>query len=365
MKKKPSARATPALSLVRHGSVPVYEQIAAHLLEKMDSGALPVGAKLPGTKVLAKELGVNHLTLRQALQKLAKQGAISMESGRGTFVRARQKEAIAVALVLPNLNESSSRISAGVQEVLTPLSAQVSIFHFDENPEFERDQLLRLQNEHFDGAILFPSLDAASLKPLLNLLTAGYPIVFIDRAPSELPCWSVASDNFRGGYLAASRLLDAGCKRLACLATEIGTVHDRLEGFKRAVGDRGRLIDYSLIHTEHSEKFSVEAVVDGWMKRPEPPDGIFFPNDFRASLGIRRLTQLGHRVPQEVKVVGFDNLSLAQLSLPSLTTVAQNFVQIGRTAAERLREMITLPPDQRFSLRRELVPVELVARESA
>jgi LacI family transcriptional regulator len=70
-------------------------------------------------------------------------------------------------------------------------------------------------------------------------------------------------------------------------------------------------------------------------------------------------------VPDEVKVVGFDNLSIAQLSLPSLTTVAQNFLQIGRTAAGLLREMITLSPDKRFVTRREYVPVELVARESS
>ncbi|HEU5078543.1 MAG TPA: GntR family transcriptional regulator [Opitutaceae bacterium] len=364
MKKTKKPRAS-SLSLVRNGSVPVYEQIAKHLLDKISSGQMPVGTKLPGTKILAKELGVNHLTLRQALQKLEQLGAVSMESGRGTFVIPRESETISVALILPNLNESSSRISAGVQEVLAPFSAQVSIFHFDENPELEREQLARLQNEKFDGAIVFPSLDPISLKPLLNLLIAGYPLVFIDRAPTELPCWSVLSDNFRGGFLAANRLLDAGCQRLACLATEIGTVHDRLEGFKRALNDRGHVVDHSLIHTEHSEKFSVETIVDQWLARPAPPDGIFFPNDFRASLGVRRLTQLGRRVPAEIKVVGFDNLSIAQLSLPSLTTVAQNFAQIGRTAAELLREMVSLEPEKRFVARREIVPVELIARESA
>jgi DNA-binding LacI/PurR family transcriptional regulator len=356
---------TSSLSLVRGGATPVYEQIADHLLAQIDSGEMPVGTKFPGTKILADKLGVNHLTLRQALQRLQSLGALTMEPGRGTFVAQRRRESLSIALLLPNLNESSSRISAGVQEVLSPLSAQVSIFHYDENPELERDQLLRLQAEKFDGAIVFPSLEPVSLKPLLNLLTAGFPLVFIDRAPSALPCWSVSSDNFRGGYLAALRLLDVGCKRLACLAAEIGTVHDRLEGYKRALNDRGHVVDHSLIHTEHSEKFRVEDVIDGWLARPEPPDGIFFQNDFRASMGVRRLTQLGRRVPDEIKVVGFDNVSIAQLSLPSLTTVAQDFAQIGRAAANLLRELVALPAEKRFATRRELVPVELVVRESA
>lgn len=361
---KKNARSS-SLAIVRHGSVPVYEQIADHLLRKIDSGKMPIGTKLPGTKILAEQLGVNHLTLRQALQRLEAQGALKMEPGRGTFVTERRPQSLTIALVLPNLNESSSRISAGVQEVLNPFSAQVSIFHYDENPEMERDQLLRLQSEKFDGAIVFPGLDPIALKPILTLITGGYPLVFIDRAPNELPCWSVSSDNYRGGYLAAMRLLEAGCKRLACLATEIGTLHERLEGFKRALSDQGKRIDYSLIHTERTENFSVENIVDQWMARTDAPDGIFFPNDFRASLGVRRLTQRGYKIPGTVKVVGFDNLSVAQLTLPSLTTVAQNFSQIGRTAAELLREMISLTPEQRFTLRRKLVPVELIARESA
>jgi len=353
------------LAISRGGRTPVYEQIAAHLLQQIGSGSLAPGSKLPGIKAMAKTYGVNHLTLRRALQALQEKSVVSLQSGRGTFVVDQFRRGLRVALILPNLNESSSRISAGVHELLGPTSSAVSIFHYDENPELEIEQLSRLETEACDGAIVFPSLNPATLKPLLRMIIAGYPLVFLDRAPSELPCWSVSSDNFRGGYLAATRLIDAGCRRLACVATEIGTVHDRLEGYKRGMNDRGRPVDYSLIHSERSERYRVESIIDEWMAREQPPDGIFFPNDFRATVGIRRLTQLGRRVPDEIKVVGFDNLSIAELTMPSLTTIAQDFSAIGRLAAKILCEMVALPTEQRFKTRRELVPVELIARESA
>ncbi|HEY0946343.1 MAG TPA: GntR family transcriptional regulator [Opitutaceae bacterium] len=356
---------TPKLNLVRNGPVPVYEQIANYLRAQIAAGTYQPGQKLPGIKVLAKTLGINHLTMREALRHLEKERVVVTESARGTFVATNEVGRLHVALVLPNLNESSSRISAGVQEVLAASKSNVNIFHYDENPSLEREHLGRLRAEGYDGAIVFPSLDPLSLRPLMQMLIEGYPLVFLDRGPGELPFWSAWADNLQGGYLATKRLIEDGCRRIACVATGLGGVSDRFQGYLRALGDHGLPVDYTLVrqvpqHDEHPEQ-----LVDEWLQLPEPPDGIFFTNDFQAIRGMRQLVARGQRVPEDVKVIGFDDLSICGLSTPALTTISQDFAAIGQAAARLLEEQVSLPREKRFGARHESVPVKLVVRGSA
>lgn len=355
----------PKLNLIRNGQVPVYEQIASHLKQRIASGEFAPGQKLPGIKLLAKSLGVNHLTMRQALRTLEDSRVVATESARGTFVVGDDPRQLQVALVLPNLNESSSRISAGVQEVLGQTKSTVDIFHYDENDPMEREQLHRLAAEGYDGAIVFPSLSALSLKPLLQMVLEGYPLVFLDRAPGQLPCWSVWADNFRGGYLATEQLIQGGA-RIGCVASRFSGTQERYDGFLRAMGDRRIPVDFSLVRWVEPRSENIEEIVDEWLALPEPPSGIFFTNDFQAFRGVRHLRERGRRVPEDVRVMGFDDLSICGLSSPPLSTIRQDFAGIGRAAARLLSQQIALPKDRRFAAAvHETVPVERVLRGSA
>ncbi|HRE81412.1 MAG TPA: GntR family transcriptional regulator [Opitutaceae bacterium] len=358
--------AAPKLTLVRNGQIPVYEQIADHLKARIAAGEFVAGQKLPGIKLLAKSMGVNHLTLRQALRTLEDSRVVATESARGTFVVGNDPSQLQVALVLPNLNESSSRLSAGVQEVMTQSKSTVDIFHYDENDPLEQEQINRLSAEGYDGAIIFPSLNPPSFRPLLQMMLDGYPLVFIDRAPGQFPCWSVWADNFRGGYLATEHLIKAGCSRIACVSTPVSGVQDRYEGFLRAMGDHQLPVDFNLVCQVDPRDERIEEKVDRWIGLSSPPHGIFFTNDFQAFRGVRHARERGKRVPEDLRVVGFDDLSICDLSSPALTTIRQDFTGIGRAAARMLVEQITLPKEKRFSVaRHESIPVELVVRGSA
>lgn len=354
------------LNLVRHGKTPVYEQIANHLKARIAAGELTPGEKLPGIKVLAKTLGVNHLTMRQALRTLEASRVVSTESARGTFIVGNDPTRLQIALLLPNLNESSSRISAGVQEVMTSSKSTVDIFHYDENDALEREQINRLASEGYDGAVVFPSLSVPSLKPLMQMMLDGYPLVFIDRGPGQFPCWSVWADNFRGGILATEHLINAGCKRIACVATKLGGTLDRYEGYLRAMGDHKLAVDFNLIRQVDPHDEQIERIVDEWLALEQPPEGIFFTNDFQAFRAVRHMRERGRNVPDKIRIVGFDDISICTLSAPALTTIRQDFTGIGQAAAKLLTEQIALPREKRFAAsRHESIPVELVIRGSA
>ncbi len=354
------------LNVVRNGKIPVYEQIANHLRARIAAGELSAGEKLPGIKVLAKSMGVNHLTMRQALRTLEESRVVTTESARGTFVVGNDPTRLQIALLLPNLNESSSRISAGVQEVMAGTKSTVDIFHYDENDPLEREQIDRLASEGYDGAVVFPSLSVPSLKPLLQMMLEGYPLVFIDRAPGQFPSWSVWSDNFRGGLIATNHLIQSGCRRIACVATKLSGTLDRYEGYLRAMGDHKLAVDFNLVRQVEPHDEQIEQIVDEWLNLPEPPQAIFFTNDFQAFRGLRHIHERGRSVPDDIRVVGFDDLSICTLSAPALTTVRQDFSEIGRTAARLLTEQIRMPKEKRFAAsRHESIAVELVIRGSA
>jgi DNA-binding LacI/PurR family transcriptional regulator len=355
---------SPSINLSRDRRIPIYEQIYSFLKERIISGEYKPGQRLSGIKVMAKSLGVNHITLRQALKKLKDDGLLITESTRGTFVAGKNASQLQIALLLPNLNESSSKISAGVQGFLAQSRSTVDIFHFDENPELECEYLARLSAEGYDGAIVFPSLDSRSLKPLLEMILSGFPLVFIDRAPGQLPCWSVWSDNFHGGYLATEHLIDRGCTRIACAATGLGGVSERYDGYLKAMGDRKLPIDYSIVHKFDQNDAPIEETVEAWLSLATPLHGIVFSNDFQALRGLRTVSQHGLSVPKDVRITGFDDLSICTYSSPQLTTIRQNYSGIGLSAAELLQAQINVPKQQRFCRRHESIPVELIVRES-
>ena len=353
-------------NLVRSSTIPVYEQIANHLKARIEAGEFTKGQKLPGIKVLSKMLGVNHLTLRQAIRTLEEERIVATKATRGTFVLGDHLTKLHVALILPNLNESSSRISAGVQEFLSQSESSVNILHFNEEPEMEIQNIKRAVDDGFDGIILFPSLNPLSMKSMLQLMIDGFPTVLIDRRPPSFPCWSAASDNLHGGYLATEHLIKKGCKHIACVSMEFGDVHNRYEGFIHAMGDHNLPIDFSLVKQVAQTNENIEQLVLDWMNLPNPPDGIYFTNDFQAFRGINTLRENGYKVPTDVRVVGFDDLSICGLSTPAITTVRQDFAGVGRAAARLLTEQIKLPKEKRFiSAKHENVPVELIVRGSS
>lgn len=344
---------------------PLYQQIATHLRERIVSGEFPPGEKLPSIRSLAKDLSVNHLTLRQALRRLDQEGIVTTEFARGTYVVGTQKTKLQIALILPNLNEASSRLSAGVGQQLADTQSTIDIFHYADNPANENQNLLRLANERYDGAILYPSLHPDTMRSVMKLIVDAYPLVFIARAPTTLPCTSVLADNISGGDLATQHLIDRGCKRVACEYSTLPGAEERFQGYLAAMGRNGLPIDYALVQKYTYADDQIEHVVNRWLDMPQPPDGIVFANDFQALRGLRQINARGLKVPDNIRITGFDDLSLAQVSTPPLTTIRQDYFAIGQTAAELLQKQISQHREKRLAPNHRLISVDIVQRQSS
>ncbi|HEY1845712.1 MAG TPA: LacI family DNA-binding transcriptional regulator [Buttiauxella sp.] len=186
------------------------------------------------------------------------------------------------------------------------------------------------------------------------------PLVLVDLWAPGLPC--VNPDNMQGGYLATQHLIEQGRKRIAFLASTLShySIRQREKGYRQALYDARLLMppEYEAIAPPllDTEQSLIEAVNE-LLNLPEPPDAVFAYNDAAAMVVLRVCAQRGLRVPEDIALVGFDDIDAAAWSSPPLTTIAVDKQHLGR---EALR--ILLEEKQSDNL---LLPVKLVVRGSS
>lgn len=344
---------------------PIYSQVAEVVRQRVQSGEFKEGDRLPSTKDLSQVLDVHYMTARQALKKLEAEGLISMHMGRGTFVNSQADKVIEIAVVVPDLSEEMpGAISAGMRGVFRGRPISLTFFEHRADAEVEGQCIERLSLDRFAGAVFFPSLNVQTFAPMRDLIISGYPIVFIDRAVEGIPCWLIASDHFAMGKAAADHLAASGVRRPACLSTSTSTVRRRLEGFRVGLNNHGIALPESRVLTLSTGEASTEKMSVQLLNADPPPDAIFYYNDYGALVGLKALHKLGVSVPDEIKIIGCDNIQAAHLANPSLTSVHQNFAEVGARSLELLLESIAAPLAERLRPRHEFIDVTLVARES-
>jgi DNA-binding LacI/PurR family transcriptional regulator len=217
-----------------------------------------------------------------------------------------------------------------------------------------------LNSGRADGFILvMPSRKQTHVRTLLELEA---PFIMWGVPPARCKCCSVAGDNVRGGRLAAEHLIAIGRKRIAFVGgppREV-EVRQRLEGYRQVLREASLPADPALVaYGDYSDRSGAEATLRLLEQAPDL-DAVFVTGDMMAVAVLRALRARGRRVPEDVAVVGYDDLSIAQLSVPPLTTVSQTVPLAGRILAENLLQYLEtgIPTNVR-------VPVHLVTRESA
>ncbi|MGW5000859.1 LacI family DNA-binding transcriptional regulator [Streptomyces hydrogenans] len=208
----------------------------------------------------------------------------------------------------------------------------------------------------FDGLLVI--MPEGSLGTVMEMRRRGMPVVLIDdhghRHP-DLP--SVATTNRAGGASAAARLLSAGRRKPLVITgpPRFGCVRERLDGFE-SVLPASLVLDGEF--TEETGRQAVERVLAKGLDF----DAVFAHNDLIAAGALRALRAAGRSVPDDVAVVGFDDLPMARHTEPALTTVRQPMREMGRAAARSLLAALggTAPLDEQL-----VIPTELVVRDSA
>ena len=268
-----------------------------------------------------------------------------------------------IALVVPRPQGRDSQLDdpfflelfAGISDAARERGCDVMVSHYA--PTRLDDLSAAMTTSRADGTIF---LGQSSLHPAFNRLaeSEGRFVVWGAQLPDQAYC-SVGSDNLAGGRRATLHLARLGRKRIVYLGdTEAPEVQQRLRGYVEAIEQAGLAQDKALMVPAHFTVESSEASVDALIARGEDFDGIVAASDLIALGAIRSLLHHGRRVPEDVSVVGYDDVPFARYSRPALTTVLQDTQRAGRLLVSKLLDT------GGGEMRSERLPTDLIVRES-
>ncbi len=209
-----------------------------------------------------------------------------------------------------------------------------------QDEEIEKRNVKFLVNKKVDGIIVVPiSLKSDFLKPAVD---ASIPIVLMDRSFRDASFDCVRIDNYLAAYRAVQELLKANHKKVAviCSNEEEYTGDERFRGYKSALKDAGvALKDEYLKRGRHTLEYGYESMKE-LMQLEDRPTAIFMGN-YEITLGaVMAINEMGIRCPEDVSIMGFDDLILAHLIRPPMTSVVQPMQQIGERAVSMLMNRI-------------------------
>ena len=272
----------------------------------------------------------------------------------------RTKKSQTIGVIVPDIsNEFFAKIVQSVEKQAIKYNYSVFVCNTDENIEIEKRQLSNLIGQFVDGIIYIGG--GVQLENDSQLFKI--PVIYIDRYIDDKEIY-IESDNFHGGYLAAQELIRSGCKKMAVMKDirKISSAYKRYLGFLQAMKDYRMNFDNKLLcdvtvisHKEAKEK-TLELLDSG-----EVFNGIFATNDTMALGIMMALNERRIKIPNEVKLVGFDNISAAEMAGVPLTTINQNKQKMGELAVELLMDKILA---RKSNVRNIKIPVNLIRRKS-
>ena len=341
-----------------------YEKLAERLRKRIRAKSLAPGAWI-GTEVrLAAENGLSRMTARRAVQLLVDEGLVERRAGRGIFVCGKGATTRKIAFLAGNLLWAPAvRVAHAVQEEAAAQGVAVEVFDARGNLAAFIETLVSLPEANVSGAVVMSQHDSAFNRALARLVAADFPFVVVDQELSDLPGASVASDNRAGGRIAAEALLAAGHERIAFLG-DLGadTTAARAQGVADACA--AELVPPPAVFDIPGQRFddwepAIRTRIAELFCGASRPTGLVCSCDAVARTAMRALAAQGLAVPHDISLVGFDDDPIAEWTSPALTTVRQDFDEMGRRAFAAINSILggSAP-------RHEAVPVTLVRRGS-
>lgn len=313
------------------------------------------------SNVLNRPDKVSPATVARVQAAIASLGFVRNDAARQ--LRAGRSRSIGM-VVLDAANPFFAAVARGAEDRARGDGLAVLLGNSDENPQREEGYLDLFREQRVNGVLVTPASDEHAR--LARLRDAGIPIVLVDAELADTPYASVSVDDVEGGYLAAAHLLATGRRRLAFVGgpAAIAQVGHRLQGARRAVAEVAdaqlEVIEMPALTVLHGREAAEQMVARDPAARP---DAVFAANDLLAVGLLQGLTIFGTlRVPDDVALIGYDDIDFASSTVVPLSSIRQPAELIGRTAVDLL--LGSGVDESQASARRVRFRPELVVRAS-
>jgi LacI family transcriptional regulator len=267
-----------------------------------------------------------------------------------------------VGMMIPNnSNPYFAEIIRGIEDTCFEAGFNVILCNSDDDPMKQSTYVRVLSEKQVDGLIVLSS--GSDVELLDTLRTANMPLVVVDREIDDLAADLVEVNHEAGGYLATQHLLTLGHSRIACIAgpQSLSPSRQRVDGYRRALMEAGVAGDNKLMRSADFTSAGGHAAMSSLLAMKNRPSAVFASNDLMAIGAICAAAAAGLVVPDDISIIGFDDIALAAYSNPPLSTIAQPKQQTGELAASLLLQRIAEPSRE---LQREILQPRLCVRQS-
>lgn len=350
---------------------PKYQELIDSLSNDIASGRYKPGQKLPSEAALVKKFQTSRITVGRAFRELQQKGLIERVAGSGSYVRGELGRGLLFGLLIPDLGETEifDPICHGIAN--TPEAGDHALLwgHTDPRIASKADQCWQLCHQFIarkTAGVFFAPLEFEGESSRINrrilsaFKDANIPVILLDRRPSALPervrADLVGLNNSQAGFIATEHLIQLGCRRIGFIAYQAAesTVAGRMAGYRDALRKYG-LKDVAEPVVEVNSNDELE------FPPTEEVEAFVCVNDHVAGVLMHAFLSRGVRIPEDIRLVGIDDVRYASLLPVPLTTVRQPCPAIGSAAMRAMLERLNHP---KAPGREVLFDGELIIRQS-
>ncbi len=316
-------------------------------------------SKATVSRVLNGRGGVSEQLRQRVVAAISELGYQPDRSAR----RLRGTTSEVLGIIIPDIqNPYFTSVVRGIEDLAYNHQLNVLLGNTDDDPRKQDAYLRVMMAERVAGLILAPSFGIAP-EPLQQLAHHGTPIVLIDRSVARLPFDTVVVDNVQGAYEGTRHLIELGYQRIGFVGgdLELSPGRERHAGYRQALLDGGMAVDPALVQIDHFKIESGQRLTHRLLETTPRPDAIFSANNLLSMGVLMALREAGVRVPDDIALVGFDDLPWAAELFSPLTAVAQPTYEVGQ---EAVRILLQRRSDPAAPVRTVTLRTSLIIRES-
>ena len=288
----------------------------------------------------------NNPRISKETRRLVHEKAKELDYQRNKIASSlRSGKSYNIGVIIPSAQTNFfGSVVHGIEVEASSKDYSIILYQTEETTILEKKAIETFLSARVDGILASVAKETTDFDHYQELQRRHVPLVFFDRTNNELRVPSVVIDDYKGGYLATQHLIKNGYKRIAHVSgpQHIKGFYDRLKGYADALKDNKIKVDKKLIYAGDISIESGRAAVDYFFNNDRIPDAVFAVEDYTA-LGIMKgLKERNIKIPEEFGVIGFANENFGGHITPSLSSVDQQTVQMGKQALGLLLNLIML-----------------------
>lgn len=272
-----------------------------------------------------------------------------------------------IGVIVPTANRNFfSSVIRGIEEIATKFNYRIVISQSYDEFEKEVQNVDALLNAQVDGIIASIGKSTETIEHFEKIIKKGIPLVLFDRVTNELEVSQVIIDDYLGAYEAVEHLIKNGARRIIHFSSSqrINIYKERKRGYEDALKDNDIKLDPELILYSNMQLENGREMMEKIIQKGVKFDAVFSSSDYSIMGALQVLKDYGYKIPQQVKLVGFGNEPFTSFTEPTITTVDQKSIPMGKITAETFFELLNDKRSDPLTKKTILKP-ELIIRGSS